>query len=451
MFRFLPLLVTFLLVQLSGKAQQQWRYLPNNGFVKGSVSDTGHRIEDIYFLNKDTGFAVTLTNRLFKTTNGGIDWAFKNDTASYTGFRSIEFLDDGTTGIAGALNQTGKVLRTTDGGETWADIAHLIPDTTTNGAKRICGISHFGNNFYAVGWWGSTTAKFYKSTDGGTSWSTQYIDTTLATALVDVCFLSADTGFVVGKRENKGKSPASVILKTTDGGNNWHEVFSDSMLFAGYAWKIQFVNRDVAVASIQNLYIIDSVNMLYSANGGNNWSIKPVGRRLPTINFGGGTQAVGFISPAKGWVGGYYDGIFETNDSGKSWQHIPFGYDFNRIYIIDSTTVYAGGNMPYRYGGPPSEIKNLKSGSQASHKLFHTYPNPTKGNVEIKFELSKNSNIVLNIVNTDARRIYPILNDRLSKGMHRYVWNSNNAPAGNYIIWLGNDEIPLVQKFVLLK
>jgi len=39
----------------------------------------------------------------------------------------------------------------------------------------------------------------------------------------------------------------------------------------------------------------------------------------------------------------------------------------------------------------------------------------------------------------------------LEQGHHTYQWNSTNAPAGNYLIWLGTNEIPLVKKFTVIK
>lgn len=451
MLKFNILAIMLLLPAYSSQAQNQWEHLPNNGFKKGkNLTDSVYRIEDIYFTDAYTGFAVTFTNRLLKTTDSGNSWVIKNDTLDYAAFRSIEFLDNDSTGIAGSLDGIGKVFRTADRGETWVNISSAITDTGTNGSKRICGLAHYGNNFYGVGWWGSDVAKFYKSTDKGVSWQTIPIDTNLATALVDAWFISEDTGFVTGRRDNTVLPQASVILKTTDGGNTWSEVFSDTV-YAGWVWKIQFVNKDVAVGAIQNMFYRDSVSMVYSKDGGNSWQIMLVGRLRATANSSGRTQACGFATPAKGWVGGYYNGIFETTDSGKTWTYIQFGYDFNRIFVIDSTLVYAGGHMPYRYGYKPVAVPQMHMNSREPHKLYPVSPNPGKSIIHIEFELHTVSNVVINVVNVDTRKAYRIANTHLGKGRHVYEWDGSTAPAGNYFVWLGNDAIPLTQKFVLLK
>ena len=431
-------------------AQSQWRYLPNIGLDKDSLD----RIQDIYFMDTSTGVAVAAF-KLYKTTDGGVHWTVKNDTSLNTHFRSVEFLDDKKTGIAGSVSKSGTVLLTTDAGENWTDISNRLSDTSRND-RRICGISHVGDAFYAVGAWSSYTAKFYKSVDKGNTWSTHYFDTLLATQLVDVHFINNNTGFVTGKKlELPSYKESAVILKTTDGGNSWHTVFSDTV-FSGYIWKIQFIDNQYVVAAVQNKFYKDSVVMLRSVDGGNNWNILPVGNTTNVNNrinrHVAWTQGCGFINRAKGWVGGYYEGVFETNDSGKTWQYLKFGYDFNRIFVIDSTHVFAGGAMPYKYGtGINLLVKEPPLKSEHHHRLYPVVPNPAKGNINIRFELTNETNVVLEVVSIDNKKVYSVVNTHLHAGDYSYSWDSSNAPAGNYFVWLGNNEVPITERFVLLK
>lgn len=425
-------------------------YLPNNGFYKGrGTSDSSYRVEDIYFTDTSTGYAVTLTNKILKTKDGGYSWQIKNDTGFYYAlFRSIEFLDDAKYGISGALGGTTRTWRTSDSGETWTDITANLTDTTDSGntKKNICGLSHFGNTFYGVGSWGSKMGKFYKSTDKGLTWQTTYMDTNLIKGLVDVVFVAQDTGFISGCRNKE-----SVVLKTTDGGNNWTKVFGDTTI-GGRIWKLQFLTRHICYGSIEPLFYPDTVSIIRSYDGGNNWTIIPVGSKQKSPGSFAGTQGVGFATPARGWVGGYYDGVFETTDSGKTWAHLNFGYDFNRIFVIDSNHIFAGGHMPYKYGSwMPNSIKAVSGHSKPPHYLYPASPNPAKGNVKIEFDLKNATNVVLDVVNTDGRNIYSITNTFLQSGHYTYCWDGSNAPNGNYIIWLGTNEIPIVQKFVLHK
>jgi len=255
-------------------AQSQWLTLPNVGL---QVAGQPVRYDDIYFISKDTGLVVSSNGLIYKTYDGGNYWYIKADLGDNIYFRSIEFSDNGQYGIAGTLS--GLVLRTIDRGETWTDISSAIPDTGMY-AKRICGLAHWGNNFYGVGWWGATVARFYKSTDSGQTWQTSYIDTNLATGLVDIIFTSADTCFATGFRMNDSGS-ASTVLRSVDAGQTWTKVFSDNIIGGG-VWKIQFINHEIGVGSIEPWYNPDTVAMIKTTDGGSKKPFTPFLRVLIT-------------------------------------------------------------------------------------------------------------------------------------------------------------------------
>lgn len=75
-----------------------------------------------------------------------------------------------------------------------------------------------GNNLSSVYFPNATTGyivgdagTILKTTDAGTSWTTQISGT--FNGLTSVCFIGVDTGYAIGG--------SSTILKTTDGGNTW--------------------------------------------------------------------------------------------------------------------------------------------------------------------------------------------------------------------------------------
>ena len=415
------------------------------------------RSEDVYFLDSNRGFAVTLNSEIFKTTDGGKNWVQKNDLLDTAAFRSIEFLDDGLTGIAAGLFY-GKTFRTTDGGEHWNNITSAFTDTSFLFRHNICGMGHFGSSFYGVGWWGGNTAHFYKSTDKGLTWTTSYIDPSLASGLVDVVFLSADTGFASGGRNAVPNNyvfnfnPESVVLKTTDGGAHWTKVFSDTTI-GGRIWKLQFLNHQLAFGSIEPYYG-DTVAMIKSTDGGNHWSI--VGthfsqRTNSSSSTAGYTQGVGFVTPLHGWLGGYYSGIYETKDGGLTWDILQFGANVNRIFVLDATHVFAGGKQVYRYGYDlkTTGIATPDNTVLAPHTLYPVTPNPALGKINIEFDLKTTTNVLLQVAGIDAKNVWKIAAGRMQAGHYIYYWNDAAAPNGNYLVWLGTDEIPLSQKFVL--
>ncbi len=425
-------------------AQGAHWYTPLN-FGLIPMMPTAGRYDDIFFISHDTGVLVSSYGMIFKTYDGAEHWTLKKAVSPSAYFRSVEFSADGQTGIAGTL--TGQVFRSADRGETWDDISTSIRDTSVY-SGLICGLSHVGNIFYGVGYWGGTQAHFYKSLDAGVSWGVTYLDTTLVTGLVDIVFLSENKGFVSGCRNYTGSSGLeSVVLRTLDGGNTWTKVFSDTTI-GGRIWKLQFVDSEFAVGSIEPIYR-DTVAMIRSTDGGNTWQIHGAG----TVNAwttGWGTQGIGFLNRQKGWLGGYYNGMFETNDGGITWDTLNINEECDRFFLIDST-FYVSANTVYKYGSsdPPTKVNN-PTAPEFLHKLYPVVPNPASGIVSIAFDINAHqTNTVLEVVNIDGRKTYPIMHGPLKPGHYEYTWDGTREPAGNYIIWLGTDEIPMVERFTV--
>ena len=418
----------------------EWGLLP---YTTDSAT-FGCRYDDIFFISHDTGILVSSYGMIFKTYDGAAHWYLKKAISASAYCRSVEFSSDGQVGIVGTVS--GLVFRSTDRGETWEDISSAISDTGVS-AKNICGLAHFGNFFYGVGWWGGKIARFYRSFDAGLTWTTSYVDTGLASGLIDATFLSENKGFVTGYHGNPNGQRACVVLRTLDGGDTWTTVFSDTTI-GGRIWKIQFIDEFVGVASIEPMYA-DTVAIIKTIDGGSTWQIMPVGHVNSWPWIGAGTQGLGFLNREKGWVGGYYNGMFETNDGGLTWDKLTVNEECDRFFLIDST-MYLSANTVYKYSSDQNEAVGTTPRPAFVHKLYPVVPNPSNGNVQIEFDINiHQTNVVLEVVNVDGRKTYPVMNDYLKPGHYTYKWDGTGAPNGNYIVWLGTDEIPMVQQFVL--
>src|SRR5688572_16724689 len=175
----------------------------------------GNRVDDIFMVDTQIGYAVSGDGSIVKTTDGGNNWLTINiDSNLYC--RAVEFINAQKGFVAGFYyNSRVNILRrTTDGGASWTDLTSLI-DTFPSG---ICGLAiPDSNTIYGCGNYYQDSAFIVKSIDGGNTWG--FIDMhTYASHLIDMYFINKDTGFATGS--SPFPSPRAVILYTTNGGQS---------------------------------------------------------------------------------------------------------------------------------------------------------------------------------------------------------------------------------------
>ena len=118
--------------------------------------------QKIFFVNNDTGWIANNNRRLYKSTNGGIDWNLQF-TSAY-GIDAIFFLNGQKGWMRGGPNGTAiGISYTTNGGSTW-----ISSDGNTVGGFDV----KFVND--SIGYSGTYESfKVMKSTNGGKNWGFQ--------------------------------------------------------------------------------------------------------------------------------------------------------------------------------------------------------------------------------------------------------------------------------------
>jgi photosystem II stability/assembly factor-like uncharacterized protein len=157
-------------------------------------------------------------------------------------YRDLIFMDEATgfavatrhgiNEISAEYEYQGLVAKTADGGITWTitelPIRNAIPqkiqfiDTQT-------GYIIAGDNTFGV---------LFKTTDGGQSWNTIYLDALACPH--GMCFLDYNTGFITGK---------GLFGKTTDGGATWTSLKSANVF---YYYDVNFKNGHEGIVTAQN-------------------------------------------------------------------------------------------------------------------------------------------------------------------------------------------------------
>ncbi len=176
------------------KTELRWLALPN------APGPTTSRYDDVFFVNPSLGWVINGTGKIYRTTDGGDSWELQKDQP-ITYWRSIGFADSltGWAGNFGLLDQvprvtdTNPIYQTINGGRSWEPVVG-IPEPRPEG---ICGLWVASDSVvYATGRiFGDP--RILKTEDKGGSWKNINLDS-LVDRLVDIYFFSADSGFVVG-------------------------------------------------------------------------------------------------------------------------------------------------------------------------------------------------------------------------------------------------------------
>ncbi|WP_373511061.1 YCF48-related protein [Persicitalea sp.] len=252
-------------------------------------------------------------------------WTWQNLLPDGEDFNDIFFATDF---IGVAVGNYGKIVRTTDGGQTWNRVAFAD--------KFDLSSVHFTSP--STGWLASRTNGLYKTTDGGLSWNRSYaIPSDLG--LSKVFFTNNDNGWLL--------SP-NAVWKTTNGGYTWTLVHNVS---SAYIEDIFFADASTGWLSIGS-------EIKKTTDGGSTWNT------VLTASEYGYFYKVFFSSASEGWAVGRR-GLHKTTNGGSTWTDysgaVPFGLEFRDVYFSDSnhgTVVSSGGIYRTTNGGSSWNLTN---------------------------------------------------------------------------------------------
>lgn len=357
--------LTILLLLICSLGIAQTVHTPWATTTADTVSD---RYDDVFFLDKDTGWAVSLGNggRILRTYDGGNNWqTLVSGTGLY--YRDITFLNS-TLGFIGLLFPTPNtypfMLVTTDGGLNWQPFSPFSPGSTT--ITGVCGMHKLNNStISAVGrYYGP--AFFFMTNNKGVTWKRKDLSN-YARGLIDVFFFTPDTGFASGTLTTFSQSSpidsCGVILYTTDGGDTWEQVAKTSGK-RELCWKLSFPSRNIGYASIDSR-TSGAANapryFLKTTDGGLTWTEKYL------CNDGKfQAQAIGFINDTVGWIGGRNYGTdsnliytYQTTDGGETWTPCIDMKSLNRFRFLTDKTGYAAGKQIYKLELPDCDSATL--------------------------------------------------------------------------------------------
>jgi photosystem II stability/assembly factor-like uncharacterized protein len=288
-----------------------------------------------------TGYAITKDFHVVKTTNGGRSWSQLISISKTSDYAPPELfvLNDKTVYIAFYTTTGIGVEKSIDGGSNWTKSNIKMKAKTIDPDEEGVLLFSFLNN--SDGYLFSASSPgvgnyhlwgFYKTTDGGNSWSLandfgslqDNVHIGIQGYQNSMTFINENTGFITCSMTVQGYIP---LYKTKDQGKFWAPVslpipkkYSSMKLAQDYLVQpgiISFFDKDSENAKIELVFQADNKDISYiysSDDGGTTWKIDGISNKV--------ISSYCFIDDKSGFGLDETGTLFVTKDGGITWSDV---------------------------------------------------------------------------------------------------------------------------------
>jgi photosystem II stability/assembly factor-like uncharacterized protein len=321
--------------------------------------------------------------RVYKTTNGGLDWDEMLPD-------SIAFLEPEVRGGKLKLKKisypekdhfviacdSGWVIRTTDGGIHWQ--RHYANDMKGNVGHL--NMMNRNTGFMEVNTDLGRQSKLYKTTNGSMTW--QEVDLPVKSILIwDMEIAESNVIYLYSHILDSDYNKYYSLIKSHDNGENWEVTKLD---FISSSKDISFINKDVGWVSVYlpvlSSYSDEYDNMYMTTDGGLSWTEQLKQEIKPYY----GLETVSFFDSKNGIAAGKEGKIIMTTDGGLTWQR-EFckdsnirNYNINKAIMMSSDValVFCNDECIYRY-----DRSLLHAGESIEPTKTYLHPNPATSQI----------------------------------------------------------------------
>jgi hypothetical protein len=397
--------------------------------------------------------------RVFLSTNGGANFT----TLGSTGLGSLELycgwgtnanlIFAGNGGGVGGTGGNASYYKTTNGGTTWTTIG-----STGGTAAFFNGIVFskitptFGVAQSDPPLGAGTPYYFPISTNGGTTWTVTNPPGIPGAASAQNSIMVIDNQFF-GFGLNAG---AARIYMTTNGGTSWFigNLGISGNFVSGFAFSEDKM-RGIAISSTS----LPTISR--TTNGGATWTPVNTGtgigggvscKWIPGTNVcyvAGGTGASGVIG--------------KSTDGGATWTQMTTSsltgvahFEFYSAVTADGITAYgyaiAGDGSVLKLVDVLTGVGNNNGTIPAEYKLEQNFPNPFNPSTTINFSIPRASHVSLKVYNALGKEVASIVDDYMQAGEHSEGFAVNtDLTSGIYFYKLTAGDFTDTKKMMLIK
>jgi photosystem II stability/assembly factor-like uncharacterized protein len=266
-----------------------------DGWEVTSMDYPSYNLLDLVFLNDQIGFTCNAAGGIYKTTDGGQTWVFQH--GYYT-----------PLGVVDDQALTNALLSTIDFVDE--EVGYI------GGYGEQTAVSSISNEFAFY----DTDAVLLKTTDGGATWTKQYVPGIYA--INDLRFIDEQTGIGSFGYYAADSSMVYRLFKTTDGGANWGELdmgIGDKFVYN--LWEAP----SYLVTFVQEAYNYGA--LWKSLDEGLTWQeVAPLPFYLEDLQ----------VLTDELIVAKDFNKLYKSTDGGLTWSAIDSPFDFFRVFHFSS-------------------------------------------------------------------------------------------------------------------
>ena len=366
---------------------------------------TSQTVMTMKFWDANTGYHAGVlysasTMNIHKTTNGGLNYVQQSSGWTAQRFMTTWLLSPDTVLMAGNY---GKIIKTVNGGSNWTT---LYADTTL----QFWGLWFTTPQTGIIAGSGGT---IMRTTNRGDNWV--IVTSPTITALDGIWFVNDNTGYIGG---------ANVFLKTTNGGTNW--VNKSGLFISGFetATSIYFSDANTGV------YGTNASRIVRTTDGGETYTevFNSSNNAIWGLSFVNANTGYGCTSSGK---------VVKTTNGGVNWgfQNTPLTENLYEIHFPAENTGYVAswsGKILKTTNGGLTYTGQISTTVPKNYELRQNFPNPFNPSTIISFQLPRNGNVSIKIYDVNGREVQTLVNESMNAGSYEVSFDATGLSSGVY-------------------
>lgn len=345
------------------------------------VPDPAYHLESIHFVNTQVGF-VSGVEGVWKSTNGGVSFFdITPQDSAIRGFWGTYFLDENIgVVVGGGCDGMQRFYKTTNGGTSWSLFRTNVPNT------GLTDLILYPNGIgYAV-----SSGYMWRSTDFGSTWAI-YKGTGATVWQEEISIMGNSIVLPYAGITCSGGGNTGGMTFSTDFGSTWNTFQSGYSMFGAClvsetsAWACGY-----------------GKSVYYTSNSGKSWVLQNCGIT------GGDLDDITFLSETEGWVCGH--GIYKLKPTtfATSKDKLDFGEICVPEFRMDSLKVI---NKSFYSAEMNLQISNNADGAftVVSPQMNSQLNSCDSGGIVIRFspqgKKAYNSKLLINLISGDGSTV----------------------------------------------